>query len=134
MDEAEETSNEPEASTEQRRKDSMPQIKYCPACGTQNDIKNNFCTKCGKRLTINTEQPNDYEKINFNTSNDIITCPLCGSTNIHFITIQASQNFDGKDACCGYLFCGTPGALCCGIKDKTEAETIRKCMSCNYEF
>ena len=62
-----------------------------------------------------------------------ITCPQCGSDDIHFVTTQASQNFDKKDACCGYLLCGPLGLLC-GVKDKTESKTVRKCMKCNREF
>ena len=139
--EAETTQNE------QQGESSMPKVKYCPVCGAQNDIENNFCTSCGKQLnniindktsgnetSVNPQVANQ-QTININTSGnrDIIVCPKCGSTNIHFVTTQASQNFDAGDACCGYALCGAPGLLC-GVKHKTEAETVRKCMSCNHEF
>ena len=64
---------------------------------------------------------------------DVIRCPKCGSTNIHFVTIQASQDFDVESACCGYFLCGPLGLLM-GVKDKKERKTIRKCMSCLHEF
>jgi ribosomal protein L7/L12 len=68
-----------------------------------------------------------------NNAGKKITCPRCGSDNVHFITVQSSQNFDKGDACCGYLLCGPLGLLC-GVKGKNENKTVRKCMNCNQEF
>ena len=101
------------------------QRKFCPNCGNNNEQQNKFCPNCGTALESNKEDPQKPK--------DIVYCPNCGSDNIHFVTVQASQNFNKGDACCGYLCCGAPGLLC-GVKDKTEARTVRKCMSCNHEF
>ena len=80
-------------------------------------------------------QNNTSSNANNTSSNagNKITCPQCGSDDIHFVTTQASQNFDKGDACCGYLLCGPLGLLC-GVKNKTESKTVRKCMKCNNEF
>jgi len=138
VDEDTENENAQYESKEQEREPAMPQVKYCPSCGSQNDLENNFCVSCGKKLIkepVQQEASQNNQTININTGSqrDLIVCPKCGSTNIHFVTTQASQNFDAKDACCGYALCGTPGLLC-GVKDKTESKTVRKCMSCNHEF
>lgn len=74
-----------------------------------------------------------YQNSTLSDAGSKITCPKCGSDNIHFVTIQASQNFDKGDACCGFLLCGPLGLLC-GVKDKTESKTVRKCMNCTNEF
>ena len=100
------------------------QFTTCPKCGKANDILSKFCTDCGNSFV------KQYEAT---PKRNIIYCPNCGSDNIHFITIQASQNFDKDVACCGYLCFEAPGLLC-GVKNKTEARTVRKCMSCNHEF
>ena len=137
-DEEAENTNNNNTSSEQQGESAKPQVKYCPACGAQNNIENNFCVSCGKKLIkepVQQEASQNNQTINVNTGSkrDLIVCPKCGSTNIHFVTTQASQNFDAKDACCGYALCGTPGLLC-GVKHKTESKTVRKCMSCNHEF
>lgn len=103
---------------------------YCKHCSKKNDKSSKFCSNCGKPLQ---ENPLVLLDENNNQNRDIIRCPKCGSTNIHFVTTQASQNFDKGDACCGYLLCGPLGLLC-GMKDKTESKTVRKCMSCTHEF
>ena len=142
--EDEESSNEyekqqKEAKTtqnEQQGEPPMPKVKYCPDCGSQNDLENNFCVSCGKKLVKETAQEEfsqNNQTNNTGPKRDLIVCPKCGSTNIHFVTTQASQNFDAGDACCGYALCGAPGLLC-GVKKKTESKTVRKCMSCNHEF
>ena len=116
---------DPEPESHKSKENKMNQSKICSNCGSFNEAQNNFCTKCGTALKDKKE---DLPK-----PKNIVYCPNCGSDNIHFVTVQASQNFDKEDACCGYLCCGAPGLLC-GVKDKTEARTIRKCMSCNHEF
>jgi hypothetical protein len=103
----------------------------CSKCSAKNQEGSNFCCNCGAPL----HQVNNFAVSNLNTGSDRnkILCPKCGSDNIHFVTIQSSQNFDKSDACCGYLLCGPLGLLC-GVKDKTQRKTIRKCMMCNNEF
>ncbi len=99
---------------------------YCKKCGCNNDNNNKFCANCGASLT-------DSEHQNNRSPNDTIRCPVCGSTNIHFITIQGGQRFDRSDACCGYLLCGPLGFLF-GVKDKEPPKTYRQCMNCNHTF
>ena len=94
---------------------------YCHKCGTKHSTIDSFCKNCGTPLK------------NIETSNDVVRCPNCGSTNVEFVTYQSSSNFDAGDACCGYLLCGPIGLLC-GAKDKTEAKTVRKCKKCGQEF
>jgi RNA polymerase subunit RPABC4/transcription elongation factor Spt4 len=103
--------------------------KLCKNCFTNNLDESKFCSNCGSPLngdvgTQNIAQTTDQNKI---------TCPMCGSSDIHFVTIQSSQNFDRGDACCGYLLCGPLGLLF-GVKDENESRTVRKCMFCNHEF
>lgn len=64
---------------------------------------------------------------------DIARCPKCGSTQIEFVTYQASQNYSVGKGLCGYCMCGPIGALC-GVGNKTKARTNRKCKRCGYEF
>ena len=100
----------------------------CNNCGAYNSEESKFCFNCGSPLTSEATQTNVEE-----SRQKKITCPQCGSDNIHFVTVQSSQNFDKTDACCGYLLCGPLGLLF-GVKNKTETKTVRKCMSCNHEF
>ncbi len=85
------------------------------------------------------EEENDQYDSNENLpstpikNDDIVCCPNCGSSQIEFVTYQASSNFDAGDACCGYFLCGPLGLLC-GAKKKTEAKTVRKCKKCGKEF
>ena len=90
---------------------------YCHKCGKKNKKDSHYCSTCGSRLF----------------KDDLVRCPNCGSTQIEFVTYQANNNFDAGDACCGYFLCGVPGLLC-GVKDKTEAKTVRKCKNCGQEF
>ena len=106
--------------------------KLCPKCSTYNTDESQFCCHCGASLSGDTTAV-DLPSAQSEKQDDTITCPNCGSTNIHFVTIQSTQNFDTGDACCGYLLCGPLGLLC-GVKKQTETRTVRKCMSCNFEF
>lgn len=75
-----------------------------------------------------------YEEVDDDDEDDdVIRCPRCGSTNIHFVTKDTGSGIDKSDACCGYLLFGPIGLLC-GVKDKKESTTVRKCMKCNHEF
>lgn len=65
--------------------------------------------------------------------NDVARCPVCGSTQIEFVTYQASQNFSKGKAAVGCFLCGIPG-LICGADKKTPAHTVRKCKKCGHEF
>ena len=65
---------------------------------------------------------------------DVARCPKCGSTQIEFVTYQASQNYSAGKACCGMLACGGPIGALCGVGKKTPAKTNRKCKRCGYEF
>lgn len=91
--------------------------QYCPNCGAERDPSHRFCSNCGAPQT---------------SADQVVRCPRCGSTNIHFITSQGGQRIDKQDACCGYLLCGPLGLLC-GVKDQ-DTSTVRKCMNCNHEF
>lgn len=62
---------------------------------------------------------------------DLIRCPQCGSTNIHFVTKTSGGGFNGAKGCLGGLVC-LPGALL-GF-EKKKSETVRKCMNCGKEF
>ena len=106
---------------------------FCSNCG--NEINNNskFCQHCGAEINNNSNSNLPIVTKEPVSNSNKVLCPKCGSDNIHFITVQASQNFDKSDACCGYLLCGPLGLLC-GVKDKTESKTVRKCMNCNKEF
>lgn len=98
----------------------------CRKCAYDNDKKNKYCAGCGALLEEAPESP----RVN---PDDIVRCPFCGSSNVHFVTIQESQSFDKSDACCGYLLCGPLGLLC-GVKDSKPPKTVRKCMNCQREF
>lgn len=94
---------------------------YCPKCGSFNDDNAAFCASCGNPLK------------NARANDDIIRCPNCGSSQVEFVTYQASSNFNAENACCGYLLCGPLGILL-GAEKKTEARTVRKCKNCGHEF
>ena len=64
---------------------------------------------------------------------DVARCPKCGSTQIEFVTYQASQNVSRGKMCCGYMTCGPIGTLC-GVGKKTPAKSMRKCKKCGHEF
>ncbi len=64
---------------------------------------------------------------------DVVRCPNCGSTQIEFVTYQASQGYDAAQGCCGILMCGPLGALC-GVGPKEKPKTVRKCKKCGHEF
>ena len=98
-----------------------PETVFCHKCGAKNLKTNEFCESCGAKLH---KEPD---------GDDPIRCPNCGSTQIEFVTYQASSNFDAGDACCGFILCGPIGLLC-GQKDKTPAKTVRKCKKCGHEF
>lgn len=104
---------------------------FCSNCGKEINDNAKFCENCGAK--VNNEGTYDIVNVEPVSTSKRVLCPRCGSDNIHFITVQASQNFDKSDACCGYLLCGPLGLLC-GVKDKTESKTVRKCMNCNNEF
>ena len=71
---------------------------------------------------------------NTNKTEQPIKCPNCGSTQIGFVTYQASQNFSKKKACCGGAMCGPIGALIMGHEKAQPARTVRKCKRCGHEF
>lgn len=96
---------------------------FCKFCGKEIDEDSQVCKHCGKWVGSTAVQNPD----------NVLKCPNCGSTNIHFITSQGGQEFKKSDACCGYLLCGPLGMLC-GVKDKEPTKTVRKCMNCNHEF
>lgn len=64
-------------------------------------------------------------------NNQVIKCPQCGSTNIHFATKTNGGGYSLAKGCLGGLIC-LPGVLC-GL-NKTTSETVRKCMNCGKEF
>lgn len=99
---------------------------FCNKCGKEITDDSKFCQYCGALQSMDVSGE-------FVAGGNIIVCPRCGSTNIHFVTIHGGQAFDKGDACCGYLLCGPIGLLC-GVKDNIPTETVRKCMNCKFEF
>lgn len=55
----------------------------CSRCGTNNDVNNNFCTKCGQPSRGN--QPLYRDTI---LGKMVVKCPLCQSTNCKMIAIK----------------------------------------------
>ena len=63
-------------------------------------------------------------------NNEVVRCPQCGSTNIHFVT-KTTGGFNGAKGCLGGMIC-LPAVLL-GF-EKKKSEIIRKCMNCGKEF
>lgn len=103
-------------------------VCYCTKCGAKNPKDAKICSSCG--CLINGASSHKTSSTN---NNDIVRCPNCGSSQVEFVTHQASNNFSASNACCGYLLCGPIGALF-GVGPKTPAKTIRKCKNCGHEF
>ena len=101
---------------------SEPDVIFCHKCGTSNSKSNEYCTKCGEKL----HKSEDDE--------DVIRCPKCGSTQIEFVTYQASSNFSAGNACCGYFIFGPLGLLCGTVGNDEPPRTVRKCKRCGHEF
>ena len=112
---------------------------YCTKCGVQVAEDAKFCTNCGKkyRNLVKTGA------INNNTPK----CPHCGSINISFTPISATnttgktKGFGSISACLGFILFGWVGVLCglCGMgKGKTTTQTttkvIKVCQNCGYRF
>ncbi|MDF2700532.1 MAG: hypothetical protein K0Q49_2091 [Haloplasmataceae bacterium] len=105
----------------------------CSKCGIENDETSKFCKNCGRQLI---EQEAEYVIIDDDESdiNDQdVTCPNCGSTNIHFVTKEEGSDYDAGNACCGYFLFG-PIGLICGLFSGKTTDTVRKCMKCGHEF
>ena len=102
----------------------IEEASYCTKCGAKNPKGATICSSCG--CLMNGKKADEK-------NNDTVRCPRCGSSQVEFVTHQASQNFSGSNACCGYLLCGPLGLLF-GLGSKTPAKTIRKCKNCGHEF
>lgn len=116
----------------------------CAHCGVQNDSDAKFCSFCGKSLLEKEEKRStkfrEYEEVEYEVlpkdapkNDDIVHCPRCGSTNIHFVTKTVGDDFSASQGCCGFLLFGPIGLLCGLFTDK-KTNTVRKCMKCNHEF
>lgn len=44
----------------QNKIEDLRHIYACPNCGTKNKIENDYCSKCGKRLSVTDEEFEDY--------------------------------------------------------------------------
>lgn len=110
---------------EQNKKtNSETEFVFCSKCGTKNERNTNYCVNCGETIAEGRiVKPDD---------DDVVRCPQCGSKNVEFVTYQAGNHLDGKNACIGWLLCGPIGLLL-GNK-KTDAKTVRKCKMCGKEF
>lgn len=64
---------------------------------------------------------------NINETDDKITCPKCGSSQI-FI---GKKGYSGKKACCGTLLAGPIGLLCGTHKSN---KLIKTCVKCNHSW
>lgn len=119
-------------------------VKKCPFCGYDNSDRDTTCRRCGEDVNAFSDSDPikdsiDQEKVvktiykEENKQEDgKVRCPNCNSTDIHFVT-KADSEFDGSNACCGYILFGPLGLLC-GLTGKRENDTVRKCMNCNHEF
>ena len=125
----------------------MENKKECPSCNKFVDEDVLFCPRCGhsfkeqNELTVvdansdssANQEGSDSSQEQKPNDDEPIKCPNCGSTQVEFVTYQASSNFDAGDACCGWMLCGPIGLLF-GQKEKTPAKTVRKCKKCGHEF
>jgi transcription initiation factor TFIIIB Brf1 subunit/transcription initiation factor TFIIB len=118
-------------------------MKRCPECKAENQDHDLKCGSCGyvfpETPTPTSEEPKIVadEVVDGPTppGGEIVQCPHCGSTRIHFITKETSSDFDVPCACCGVLTFGAPGLLCGLFGDsKKESTTTRKCDQCGKEF
>ena len=116
--------NNKDSDEEKDNTEVVEEFEFCTKCGGKNKKGATICTSCGCMIN---GTPGAEKK------DDIVKCPNCGSTQIEFVTYQASQNFSAGSACCGILLCGPIGTLC-GIGPKTPAQTKRKCKACGKEF
>lgn len=111
----------------------------CNFCGSKNEKTAKYCIDCGNRLIDDSHEDKkefqDYEIISpsQNKKDGDVSCPRCGSINIHFISKQVGSDFDATYGCCGFLLFGPLGILCGLFSDK-ETVTTRKCMKCGHEF
>ena len=67
-----------------------------------------------------------------------MTCPNCGSRNVHTITHKNTEgkDFDGCLACIGVLLFNWIGLLCgfCGDGKRTHTNTENICQDCGRHF
>lgn len=61
--------------------------------------------------------------MNVNLTEEKISCPKCGSTQV----MASKKGYSGKKACCGALLAGPFGLLCGTHKSKTIQITCLKC-------
>jgi len=111
-------------------------MKRCPYCGKENRDKNTTCYNCGENLddfTFDTEEETVEAEPVGKRSDPTIRCPACGSSDVHFVTIEAGSDFSNEHACCGFLLFGPLGILC-GLAGDRDRKTVRKCLNCGHEF
>jgi DNA-directed RNA polymerase subunit RPC12/RpoP len=121
-------------------------MKRCPFCGYDNSDTDKICRRCGEDVNAFSDSEPIKEEINkekvvktyYQEKTDEkqtdgkVRCPRCNSTDVHFVT-KSDSDFDGSNACCGYILFGPIGLLC-GLTGNKENKTVRKCMNCNHEF
>lgn len=101
---------------------------------TLEEVKERYCTKCGSKLHNDSKFcSNCGQSTQSDNNDDLIHCPKCGSTQISFVRYEDKQNYNLVSGICGLALCGPLGLLC-GIKNKDEGKTVRKCQKCGHEF
>lgn len=96
----------------------MKKCKFCAEEIQDGAIK---CRHCKSDLE-------ESEISNISKSQEkILSCPKCGSKNIHI----EKKGFDANSACCGALLVGPLGLLC----GQSNANKLEKtCLSCGKKF
>jgi hypothetical protein len=118
-------------------------MKRCPECKVENHDHDEKCGSCGyvfpEVVNYSVDEPRIIadEVVDGPTPSggELVSCPNCGSHQIHFITRETSSNLNAPCACCGVLTFGAPGLLC-GLfgNKKVKSTTMRKCDNCGKEF
>ncbi|MCF7932085.1 MAG: hypothetical protein K9K93_02845 [Acholeplasmataceae bacterium] len=111
-------------------------MKKCGYCNQENADSAIYCVRCGESLDdFETKDTVDavIDDTPKRSSEDDVRCPVCGSRDVHFVTVDQGTDFRGDSACCGFLLFGPIGLLC-GLAGNRDSRTVRKCMNCDHEF